>query len=138
MAFGNLIRTSLFLLQIIFYSFAGINHFINPDVYWPLIPDYLSQWGSGINLIAGILELSLALLLIPNHTRKMASLGLILLLITFIPSHIHFITSGLTAVGPLKVTTEMGWVRLVLIHPLLIWWAWSARSFTGNFFSKAA
>ncbi|MFZ9504711.1 MAG: hypothetical protein ACO263_09090 [Cyclobacteriaceae bacterium] len=137
MAFGNLIRTSLFLLQIIFYSFAGINHFINPDVYWPLIPDYLSELSFGINLMAGTLELSLALLLIPKQTRKMASLGIILLLIAFIPSHIHFITSGLTAVGPLKVTTEMAWIRLVLIHPLLIWWAWSARFFTGNFFKAA-
>lgn len=137
MAFGTLIRNSLFILQILFYAFAGINHFINPEVYFPLIPDYLSPWNSEINLIAGALEFSLALLLIPHQVRKTASLGLIILLVAFIPSHIHFITSGLTAVGPLQVTPTMAWIRLLLIHPLLIWWAWSTRTFNGMLFKTA-
>lgn len=137
MAFGTLVRTSLFILQILFYAFAGMNHFINPEVYFPLIPNYLSTWNSEINLMAGVMEFSLALLLIPRQTRKMASLGIIGLLIAFIPSHIHFITSGLSAVGPLQVTPTMAWVRLLVIHPLLIWWAWSTRTFYGSLFKTA-
>lgn len=115
------------IFQILFYLTAGINHFINPDTYYSLIPDYLRDWNTSINIASGFFEIILAIGLIFDGTRKAASTGIILMMIAFIPSHVWFITGGVEAVGPLKVSPLMAWIRLLLIHPLLIWWAWSSR-----------
>ncbi len=53
---GNLLksRSSIYLLAG-FYILAGINHFINPGFYYPLIPDYLPNHQL-INMLSGISE----------------------------------------------------------------------------------
>jgi uncharacterized membrane protein len=64
--------------------------------------------------------------LLPSLTRKWAAYGIIAMLIAFIPSHIYFIQINSCA-GQLCVPTWLGWARLLLIHPLLLFWAWSNR-----------
>jgi uncharacterized membrane protein len=106
-----------------FYLFGGINHFRTPEFYLPLIPDYLPT-PDLLNLLAGIAEIVLAIgLLIPN-TRKWAAWGVIAMLLAFIPSHVYFIQLGSCIPDVLCAAEWMGWVRLLLIHPLLIAWAW--------------
>lgn len=108
-----------------FYVAAGLNHFINPNFYLPLIPPYL-HFPSAINLISGVMEIILGLLVLPVHTRKWATYGIIAMLIAFIPSHVYFIQIN-SCGGELCVPAWLGWVRLVVIHPLLLFWAWSNR-----------
>jgi uncharacterized membrane protein len=117
-------KVSLYGL-IIFFLVAGVNHFLNPSFYLPLIPDYLPE-PELINLLSGVLEVLQALGLILLKTRKIASLGIILLLVLFIPSHIYFLQIGSCAEGSLCVTPWIAWIRLLVIHPLLIYWAWNA------------
>ncbi len=106
-----------------FYLFGGINHFRTPEFYLPLIPDYLPT-PDLLNLLAGIAEIVLAIgLLIPN-TRKWAAWGVIAMLLAFIPSHVYFIQIGSCIPDVLCAAEWMGWMRLFLIHPLLIAWAW--------------
>lgn len=110
--------------QAVFYTVAGINHFINPEFYYPLIPNYL-PWKEAINLISGIAEIGLGLLLLIPITRKIASIALVAMLVAFIPSHVYFISIGSCIDGGLCVAPWVGWVRLLIIHPLLIlgvWW----------------
>jgi uncharacterized membrane protein len=109
----------------LFYIAAGLNHFINPNFYLPLIPPYL-PYHSAINITSGVVEILLGLLLIPTTTRKWAAYGIILMLIGFIPAHIYFIQQNSCA-GNLCVPIWMGWVRLLIIHPVLLYWAWSNR-----------
>lgn len=118
------IKRTLLILMIVFYLFAGYNHFANPSFYYPIIPPYLSNWSESINILAGIVEIALAILLIPRATRKTAAWGIILMLIAFIPSHIYFIQKGSFQLGSLAVNPMIGWIRLLVIHPLLILWAW--------------
>lgn len=118
-------RLSL-IIQAIFYVFAGINHFIDPDFYLPLIPPYFIL-PEVINVLAGIIEIGLGLGLLLLPTRKLASNMIIAMLIAFIPSHVYFIQIGSCIPDGLCVAEWIGWLRLVVIHPLLIWWAWSAR-----------
>lgn len=117
---------SLWLLSV-FYLFAGINHFINPDFYLPLIPPYLPL-PNAINYGSGLVEILLGLMLIFSITRKWAAYGITFLLIAFIPSHIHFIQINSCVEGDLCVPTWLGWVRLIVIHPLLLFWAWNHRN----------
>ena len=114
-------------VQSFFYLFAGIYHFLNPQFYYDLIPPYL-PWPYWINILAGIAEIVLAIGLINRATRKKAANGIIILLIAFVPSHIYFIQVGSCIEDGLCVAPWIGWIRLLLIHPILIYWAWTAKS----------
>ena len=110
-----------------FYLFAGINHFRDPEFYLPLIPPYLPN-PNLINDVSGIIEILLGFGLIFLTTRRFAAYGIIAMLIAFIPAHVHFIQIDSCIEGGLCVPQWIGWARLLLIHPLLIWWAWSNSS----------
>lgn len=122
----NILQNTLFLLLIGFYLFAGYNHFASPTFYLPVIPPYLSQWAKEINILAGVFEIALALLLIPCRTRLSAAKCIIIMLIAFIPSHIYFIQKGEFIIGSIEMTPLTSWIRLLIGQPILIIWAWWA------------
>jgi uncharacterized membrane protein len=114
------------LFLIAFYLFAGSYHFINPDFYLGLIPDYL-PFPEFINYASGIVEIFLGIgVAIPKY-RKVSVYGIIILLLLFIPSHVYFIQNGSCIQGGLCVSPLISWSRLLIIHPLLIYWAWIVR-----------
>lgn len=113
----------------IFYVVAGINHFRDPEFYLPLIPDYF-DYPYAINIASGILEILLGVLVLIKPARQYAAVAIILMLLAFIPSHIYFVQQGSCA-GALCVPAWVGWVRLVVIHPLLIFWAYQYTKKSG-------
>ncbi|MEO9870710.1 DoxX family protein [Ekhidna sp.] len=113
-------------VQGIFYVIAGINHFINPDFYLPLIPEYF-VFPEMINYLSGFCEIVLGGMLFSERSRKSAAYLIIVMLLGFVPSHVYFIQQGSCLEGGLCVPAWVGWGRLILIHPILIWWAWSVR-----------
>lgn len=115
-------RISLIVLSG-FYIIAGGNHFVNPGFYLPLIPDYFG-YPEIINLLSGVAEVILGVGLIFRNTRRVAGFFIVLLLLAFIPSHVYFIQIGSCVEGGLCIPEWGSWLRLVVIHPLLIWWAW--------------
>ncbi|AMQ56818.1 hypothetical protein [Algoriphagus sanaruensis] len=119
-------------IQAFFYSVAGLNHFLNPDFYLPLIPEYLPNHGL-INLIAGFIEILLGLGILFKNSRKWAGYGIVVMLISFIPSHIYIIQIGGCVGGGLCVPLWIAWVRLLFIHPLLLIWAISLTHFRFDF-----
>ena len=118
---NRLKKLSLWLI-IVFYAVAGINHFVNPEFYFPLIPEFLG-YPRMINTISGIAEMLLALGLIFERTRKLSAWGILLMLIAFIPSHVYFIQLDGCVDGGLCTGLLIAWVRLVVVHPLLIAWS---------------
>ena len=117
---------SLFLL-IVFFTFAGINHFITPEFYYPLIPPYLRHF-EVINVLSGVLEIIFGVGLVFNCTRKYSAYFIIIMLVAFIPSHVYFIQVGGCIPNGLCVPLWVGWIRLLLIHPLMMLWVWFHRS----------
>lgn len=107
---------------VIFYGFAGINHFINPETYLEVIPDWLGN-AAFINVLSGMAEVITALLAIFSTMRKAAGYLAIAMLLAFIISHVYFIQIGHCA-GDICLDPWIGWVRLIVIHPLLIYWAY--------------
>ena len=120
------VKTVSFYLLVLFFILAGLNHFINPDFYIPLIPDYL-PFRKELNVISGILELFLAIGLFFPKYRHVSSLGLIVLMIVFLPSHIYFIEKGSCIEGSICVSPLIAWIRLIIIHPLIVYWIWTIR-----------
>lgn len=109
----------------IFYIAAGINHFIHPDFYLPLIPGYLPA-PKQINIISGIAEILLGAGVLYPKTRYNSCAGIILMLLCFIPAHIWFIQKN-GCLGVMCLPVWIAWLRLLLIHPLLIGWAYVCR-----------
>jgi uncharacterized membrane protein len=107
-----------------FFSSAGLYHFINPDFYLGLIPDYLPQ-PLALNYGVGILELVLGILVLIPSYRKIGGYGIVLLLLLLIPSHIFFIQTGSCVPNGLCVPKWISWGRLILIHPLLVYWGYT-------------
>lgn len=108
------------------YLFAGVNHFVMPQFYIPLIPDYLPH-PQLLNTLSGIFEIVFGLGLIFRRSRRASSILIVMMLLAFIPSHVYFIELGSCVDQSLCVPEWVSWVRLILVHPLLIWWAWSVR-----------
>lgn len=118
-----------FYLLIAFYFLAGLNHFRDPQFYLGLIPPYF-EYPEFINYASGIAEMSLALGLLIKP--KWAVYGIVIMLLAFIPSHVYFIQIGGCIPNGLCVPAWIGWARLLVIHPLLILWAWSYRGYKLN------
>lgn len=103
-----------------FYTLAGINHFLNPSFYLSIMPEWMPLHEFLVYL-SGAAEIVLGLLLIPVHTRKMASLLIIaMLIILFFLIHIPM------AITFWKESNSLLWVALVRlpIQFVLIAWAW--------------
>jgi uncharacterized membrane protein len=115
-------KISLVIL-IIFYLVAGMNHFHNPDSYLRIMPDYF-PYPTVLNTLAGCFEILFGLLLILPKTRPFAAWGIILMLMAFLPVHISMIGDAPLKLGQLIVTPLIAWVRLIILQPLLILWAW--------------
>jgi uncharacterized membrane protein len=114
------------LILVAFYVMAGTNHFLNPDFYYSLIPDYL-PFPKVINSLSGMIEIVLGLGFLWKATRIYAAYLIVAMLMAFIPSHIYFINIGACIGDGLCVPMWIAWLRLLLIHPLLIWWVWYSR-----------
>ena len=115
-------KISLIVL-IVFYLVAGINHFRSADSYYRIIPPYI-PYPILVNILAGCFELLFAIGLIFSKTRPIAAWGIILMLLAFLPVHISMIGDAPLKLGDLLVTPLLAWIRLVVLQPFLILWAW--------------
>jgi len=119
---NKLQKTSLVVL-VVFYIVAGINHFRDPLSYIKIIPSYL-PFPQFLNLAAGFFELVFATMLVFFKTRQLAAWGIILMLLAFLPVHISMIGDAPVKLGNMTVTPFLAWIRLLILQPLLILWAW--------------
>lgn len=123
---GKILRKFSLLAMIAVYLLAGINHFIKPAMYYPIIPPYL-PWPVTINIISGIAEILLAGMLIFESTRRLAAIGIIIMLIAFIPAHVYMIQKGGCMSAAVCIPAWAAWLRLFPLQFLLIYWAWTNR-----------
>ena len=122
MVFNRLKKLSIFALGV-FYILAGLNHFVSPGFYLPLIPPAF-LYPELINIGSGVAEIILGAGVFFARYRSRASWGIILLLLLFIPSHVYFIQMGSCIEGSLCTRPAVGWIRLIVIHPILVLWAY--------------
>lgn len=119
---NKLLRFSLHLMATL-YMLAGLNHFFRPDSYLPLIPPYIPSHEL-MNILAGIAEVVLGLGLHFKATRYWAAWGIIAMLLAFLPVHIYFIQVDSCIENSICLPVWTGWFRLVIIHPILLAWAY--------------
>ncbi len=125
----NKLKKVIILIMILFYFFAGVNHFIKPSTYVDLIPPYL-PFPKILNYLVGFFEIALAILLISIKTRKYASWGIILMLIAFMPAHIFMIQRASLdplSLGKFTITPLIAWLRIPLQAFLIVWAYWCSQ-----------
>lgn len=114
------VKLILLYLLVVFYLFMGAMHFVNPEQYFAMMPSWLSAHAFLISL-SGIVEIVLALMLIPVKTRTIAAKLIIAMLVVFLVV-IHLPESiGYYQTGSDKFAASI--IRLP-IQLLFIAWAW--------------
>jgi uncharacterized membrane protein len=106
------------IVMILFYLFAGISHFKNPKFFIKITPKWVYR-PKAVNVLIGFIEIVLAIGLVINQTRSLASVGVIVLLILVFPANIYHFQLSLKNKRNILLT----FLRLP-IQLLLIYWAY--------------
>ena len=113
----------LFLwIYALFYILAGINHFLSAHGYLSIMPGWLPAHMFLIYL-SGVIEIILGIFLLFSVTRKLASLLVILMLISFMPAHVYMIQVAPLMLGKILITPFIAWARLPF-QVFFALWAW--------------
>lgn len=93
--FWNIIKIILALFMI----YGGMQHFVKPDFYIPFVPSFL-PYTMAIIYVSGIIEIVLGIALLLNKKyAKLGALGVLALMILFLPIHIWDVFSETPAIG---------------------------------------
>ena len=118
----SLLKRILLWVMGVFYVLAGVNHFINPQFYMPMMPPYL-PWPAGLVFLSGVAEVAVGVGVLVPSLRRAAAWGTILLLIAIFPANIHIALNDIPVFGAHEGAGIWNWVRLPL-QGVLILWAW--------------
>jgi uncharacterized membrane protein len=109
------------LLGVLMVS-AGLYHFVNPEPYLMMMPDYLPGH-EALVFISGVFEVLLGAALFVPKFRALAGWGLIALLIAVWPANIYMASEGIQPPG-MAMSPTVAWVR-VAFQAVFIYWAWA-------------
>lgn len=112
----------------LFFVGAGVAHFLSPRPYLAIMPKSL-PWPTALVYISGVAEIAGGAGLLFTRTRKIATLGLIGLLVAVFPANIYAAQQGMEVAGR-PVPGWILWLRLPLQGVLILWVyfaGWKAR-----------
>lgn len=107
---------SLALLSI-FMTGAGVMHFVNPDFYLRIMPDYL-PWHLELVYLSGVCEILLGLALWISRLRRIAAWGIIALLIAVFPANVY-------AYQHQELLPAPPWLHVLRLPLQLVFIAWA-------------
>lgn len=116
----NRIKQISGILLALMLLFSGVAHFVVPETFNGLIPDFLPKLA--VNYFTGLIEVLLAAGVFIPAFRDRALLGICVLMICFLPVHILDALKQDPYIG----TKTVAYSRIV-IQFLLIWLPWFAR-----------
>jgi uncharacterized membrane protein len=125
------LKLGLLILQGVLYVVAGALHFVNPDAYLPLMPEYLPAHLALI-YISGVAEILGGVGLLVPKTRRAAAWGLVALLFAVWPANVHVALENVPLFGAEQGAGGWNWVRVVFQLPLLAWAYWFTRPTGGE------
>ena len=102
------------MLLSLFIMYAGAQHFLNPTVFKPFVPDFLG-FKMPIIYISGVVEIAIGIMLLTNKYKGYAAYAFFLLMLIFLPLHIWDVMSDTPAIGSHKAAM----IRLPLQFVLL-------------------
>jgi uncharacterized membrane protein len=116
----RLVKTVLRYGMAAFYIFGGVNHFLRPEFYLSLMPPYLPLHAELVAL-TGVLETLLGILVAIPRTASIGAWGIILMLIGFLPVHVHMLVNN--HLYP-EAPTSILWLRFPIQALFILWAYW--------------
>lgn len=99
----------------LFIIFAGIQHFVKPEVFLPFVPSFL-PYPMAIIYVSGIIEIILGItLFLRKKYAKYGALGILFLMLLFLPIHIWDVFSETPAIGSYNKALVRLLMQFVLI-----------------------
>lgn len=118
----NCKRVLRYLLGAAFVA-AGVNHFVHPDFYMSIMPDYL-PWHRTLVNVSGVAEIGLGAMLFVRRIEIIAAWGTIALMIAVFPANLQMALH--TDLYP-QFSALALWLRLPFQFLLLAWAWWLTR-----------
>ena len=101
---------------------AGLNHFIAPRFYLPIMPPAL-PWPLALIYVSGVAEILGGIGVLIPSMRKLAGWGLIALLIAIFPANLYAAFHGAGSIPPWIL-----WARLPFQVVFIAWVYWTCLS----------
>ena len=117
-------RTLRLLFGVIFVA-AGALHFLRPAYYVAVMPPYFPLPLFWV-LLSGVLEITGGTGLLLKRFRRRAAQGLALLLVAFMPVHLHMLFYP-TGVGAQDIAPSLLFWRVALQFVLIAMFVWLAE-----------
>lgn len=111
--------TAARILLAVFFSTAGILHFIFPAQYAGVMPPWLPA-PAALVAISGWCELAGGIGVLIALTRRAAGWGLLLLCVAVLPANVQMLLTAIAAEKPLWIEGVL-LLRLPLQLPLMLW-----------------
>ena len=108
------------------YIIIGIKHFTDLNFFMAIMPPHI-PFHKELIYISGFFEVLFGLLLLFHKTRKIASWGIIILLICVFPANIYLYFSD-EAREILKITKEQALIRMPFQIPLILIAYWHSTN----------
>ena len=94
----KILWTAIRILFAIFMVYAGVQHFLKPEFYIPFVPSFL-PFTTAIIYISGLIEVLLGIMLFIPKFIKAGAIGLLIMMIMFLPIHLWDVFSDAPAIG---------------------------------------
>ena len=120
------VRVVLRVLLALFFVMAGYNHFRNPGFYLRMIPPQLPS-PELLNWVSGLAEILGGVGVLLSPLRRLAGVGLIVLLIAVFPANIYSAVAGINPMNPGGPTWVL-WLRLPFQLVFCGWVYWTCLS----------
>jgi uncharacterized membrane protein len=117
-------RILTFVVGVVFVL-LGFNHFINPGFYEAIMPPYFPAPLFWV-ILSGVLEILGAIGLMLKPFRRGAAYALALLMVAFMPVHVHMLFWP-AEVGVAGVSSYFLFWRFALQFVLITFFVWLAR-----------
>ena len=105
-----------------FIGSAGVMHFVRPEFFDQVVPDWMPGEKRTTTYVSGVVELTGAVLVANPRTRRFGAWFCFLTFLGVYPANIQAALDGGVegAEGPLASATA-NWIRLPLQIPMLLW-----------------
>jgi uncharacterized membrane protein len=117
------VKAGLRYLLAIFFVVAGINHFVRPDFYMNIMPDYLPLHRELV-LLSGVTEIVAGVLVAIPATMRWGAWFIVAHLVIFMTVHVHMVVH---ADRYADVPVAALYFRIVMQFVLIAWALWYTR-----------
>ena len=117
-----MIRTFFRWLLALLFVLAGVWHFVNPAFYLKIMPRYL-PYHLELIYVSGAFEILGGVGILIPRLRRIAGVGLILLLIAVFPANVFMFRQELKQSG--WSPYGIGLFARLWVQPLIAWWVWA-------------